>query len=284
MATINPPKSAIGSPILHRLKVGSKSLKLSIYESSDNFTFFIGGHDLFCIDAMIDKPDSILADRGFDISQGYLSHIYYNINCSLNSNFERGIDTNMILLLLISYIKDNYNHIKTIRMTDTSSRVCDNGHSVELPLMYYIRTGKTWYESNFHAYMDEDDAIKFNREEEKFQNIKSSITWNNMKSYISEDMPLPEEEMHDLFESAKIWQDFFGPLSNRTGISKFCIFIAPWIHRFMGAFFRFNFGSAKYIIPLNKIPQLEYSITRYSRGGKKYTRKLWRSKAPKNET
>jgi hypothetical protein len=189
----------------------------------------------------------------------------------------------MILLLLVSYIRDNYPHVSTIRFTDTSSKTCDNGHTVELPLMQYIRTGKTWYESNFHAYLDESDAIKFKSEEASFQRLKNAIEWETMKSYISGDLPLPEEEIQDLFNNAKTWQDFFGPLSNKIGISAFCIFVAPWIHRFTGSLFRFNFGSARYIMPLDKLSHIEYTASNYVRGGRRYTRKLWRSRAPKNE-
>ena len=272
MSAIVPPKGC-SAPIEQTIKVGKKSLKLSIYENPDTITIFIGGHTLFCIDALINKPGSMMDRIGYDISVAHLSHIYYNINCSLEKNFQRGHDTNMILTLLLSYIKDNYKYIKSVSFNDSSSRECDNGNVVELSEMSYIRTGFTWYETHFSAYLAASDAHKFKKCEENFQKLKSEFKWENMKNYMSEQLPLDESIMHDIFENAKTWQDFFGPVSDRIGISEFCVFVAPWLHRFLTTTLRYNFSSGTYLFPIEKIPYIEYIIEIYTRGGRRYTRK-----------
>ena len=108
MATIVRP-SGSGEPREFKLIVGKKSLKLTEYETDNTITIFIGGHDLYCIDALLYKPTTDFVNAGHNISEGTLAHIYYNVNCSLEHNFLRGIDTNMILKLLTSYIQNSVN-------------------------------------------------------------------------------------------------------------------------------------------------------------------------------
>ena len=258
------------------LRVGKKSIKLTIFENEDTVTLFLGGHDVFCIDAFLYKPDSPFVKYGCDVTKCVLSHIYHNHRCSLEHDFQKGIDTKMILRLLISYIQLHYPYIRTLSFTDTSFRTCENGQHIELAEMSYIRTGKTWYESNFYAYLEEPYASTFRQADSIFQEHKKFFTWEMMKSFILSDLPLPETDMKTMFETASTWQEFFGPLSNKIGIPEFCIFVAQWLHRFLHLHMRYSFTSAKYQIPLDSIETIEFKESEYMRGGKRFTRRTLR--------
>lgn len=273
MSVIIPPKSA-GPPKIRTLRVHSKTLKLTEYETPDAYTLFIGGHDLYCIEAMIYKQNSNYVKLlGFPANIGHLSKIYYNINCSLENNFQRGLDTNRILLLMCSYIRKRFPYVDTVSFTDASYRKCDNGIDVELSEMSYLRNGKTWYEKNYGAYMNSADIPKFKKMEDKIKSIKGTMPWNLFKQYIRGELPYPEDDMKTVFENAATWQDFFGPLSDKMGISEFCIFVAPWLHTFFESISGYNFSSAKYYIDMVKLPALDYTEGNYVHGGKRYTRK-----------
>lgn len=275
MAAIIPPKGG-ATPTYRTIRVGKKSLKLTVYDNTETITIFLGGHDLFCIDAFFYTPESTFAKYGMDFTRCTLSHIYHNLACSLEHNFQKGVDTKMILHLLISYVKTHYPYIRTISFNDTSFRTCENGAHVELTDMSFIRTGKTWYEAHFHAYVEEPYAAKFHQAEISFQERKKIYTWGMMKSYIISDLPIKEEDMKNRFESAATWQDFFGPLSEEIGMAEFCTFVAPWLHRFLHTNLDFAFSFAQYSIPIDKIEAIAFTESAYMRGGKRFTRRALR--------
>jgi hypothetical protein len=265
------------------LEVNSKQIKITVYKGDDTDTIFMGGHTKFCIDAIVQKANTEFAKRGGNISNVYLSHIYYDINCSLDGKFKRGLDTNMIMRLFLSYIKNNYSHVKTVTFTDASVRQCDNNQYVDLAEMSYIRTGKTWYETHFDAYLDPSDQPKIRQCQLKFAEAKKNITWDLMNQYMTGPLPMEEEEMKQLFEKATTWQEFFGTLSDRITIARFCEFVAPWLHKFLIQHMGFPFSSVHYVISLSVFTPIEYTTADYKRGGRRFTEKKRRIR-PRNET
>lgn len=173
-------------------------------------------------------------------------------------------------------IKKNYPYVQTLSLKDNSYKVCDNGHVVELSEMTYIRTGKTWYETHFHAVLQEKDRQVFTEKEKAFQNLKRAFNWEKMKTSMTNYHILQEEKAKPLFEEAKTWQDFFGPLSNTMNTSEFCMFVAPWLQDFLSQSLRFNFSSPLYHIQLRDAlfdTQIAYEEMPYTQGGKRFTMK-----------
>ena len=264
------PTPRAGTLVIKKtIKIGNKSLLMTTHESNSSIIIYIGGHDTYCIDAQILKPSS-----KEPVTIGNLTKIRFDVNCSLEHNFVRGFDTNMILKLLLTYIHDIYPTTKAMRFSDASTQTCDNGFSVDLSEMLYLITGKTWYEKNFGAYLDGYSLENFKTLETGFQAKKSTISWEMMKDIITTDLPLTDDEMKQLYDSAVTWQDFFGGLSEKIGIPEMCNFMAPWLHRFIQQYFRFNFMANTYMIPVGdyKIP---YTVLEYKniRGGRRFTRK-----------
>lgn len=262
------------SKVLHEvqkiLHVDKKEILLTVHEYSFSWILYLGGYNnVFCIEAQIFK-DNDMNKRIYDISVGNLTHIYYNVNCSL---FRDGIDTNMILRLLMSYVSTNYPYVTKLRFTDASYRECDNGIPVELSSMSYLTSGKTWYEKNFNAYIEKKEDVKnFAKGDADFQERKKDLSWDQFKDFILADFPIGEDRIKELYENTSTWQDFFGQLRDTIGVSRFCVFISSWVRAFMMQFMRFHFSGISYILPLED-NGVTYQETPYKKGGRRITRK-----------
>jgi hypothetical protein len=267
-----PPAKSHMTVTSHALKIRSKTLRIVKHESDNYITMYIGGHTKYCIYGFITKEGGGVAKMGGSISVGEFSKIHYNLECSLEHDFKRGIDTNMILKLFLSYIHKHYPYVKELKFDDASYRTCDNGQQVDLAEMTYITTGKTWYQKNFGARLSESSVADFNRTEQRFQEMKSKVSWETFSGNISKEILIKIPEMKEIYENASTWQDFFGPLREKMGIEKFCPFVAPWLEQFMHSYFKSKFIRFEYLMPIepNIIPFTELP---YSRGGRRFTRK-----------
>lgn len=253
------------------IKIGNKTLKLVTHESDNYITIYIGGHTKYCIYGFVIKQGSIMAER-YDVSIGDFSKIQFTIECSLEHVFRRGIDTNIILKVFLSYIYKHYPYVKQLNFEDASYRRCDTGEIIDLAEMSYITTGKTWYEKHFGASVAPQSRAMVANIESKFQEIKGGMSWDECKSYITNELPIEEAEMKQLYDTVKTWQDFFGPLRDRIGIESFCPFVAPWLEIFMKAHFKKRFIQIPYHIPI-KENIIEFTEVPYTHGGKRFTRK-----------
>lgn len=236
---------------------------------------------MYCLHASIQKKDSSFG-RIFDISKGNLHKIQFNIQCSLENNFTRGHDTNQILKFILTQIKDKFPWIKNLMFNDASERTCDNGEIISLATLSYLTTGKTWYEKNFGAFLEPSAQKEFKQKEAKFQEQKQKLSWEMMKESIQGNLPLPEEDMKQLQEESKTWQDFFGGLRDKAGIAEVCEFLSPWVSDFIHQFFEYEFMKTKYVMPVVSYP-IQQTITEQQRGGKRLTRRYLRKSLRKQK-
>lgn len=262
---IPPPKHGV-IPIRKSVKIGSKSMVMTIHESDTSITIYVGGKDVYCIDIQIMKSNLYE-----DSSIANFNKIRFDVDCSLGSNFVRGIDTNMILKFVITYIHNTYPFVKEMLFNDASTRTCDNGFNVNLSNMSYLLYGITWYQKHFDAYIkDKNDINKVNQNIKLFQEKKKILPWDYIKDSFTS-FPISESEMKELYKNTSTWQDFFMAINNRIGISQFCIFISPWIENFINRFLKLNFMFIQFHLPI-KDYKIDYSITEYV-GGRRNTKR-----------
>lgn len=283
MGEIVPP-SYIHSDF-YKLKVGQKHLKLSIYETENLINIYIGGPKLYCIHATVNKENSIFVQNGiYHKSIGTIEQIYYNQQCSLEHNFMRGVDTNMIILLLCQYIKDKYPYVTCLKFNDASSRTCNSGTTVSLATMTYLYTGMTWYQKNFYAIISPNSISKFNTIIDKYNDRKRLYTWEAFNEiFIKGPLPLDEETIKNMYEAANTWEEFFKPLVKRISIGEFCDFIGPWLPKFVSDVLKYDFISIPYMFVLNNLRSIEYTILPFSGGSRRnFTKKRLR-REPRNE-
>lgn len=268
---IPEPKDPGIVPIRKLIHVNNKTMIMTFHETPHSITIYIGNRNTYCIDIQIMKDSS---NPGHHEPIGLFNKIRYDNQCSLGANFQKGIDTNMILQLIVTYIFRNYNDVKYMRFVDVSTKICNNGNPVNLGLMTYIWSGKSWYQKNFGAYIEEPMNTIFSKKEQEFQNKKKTIPWERMNSTMSHPLPLSEDEMKSLYENSETWQDFFRPIYDKIGIAKFCNFISPWIDKFLLQYLQFGLANMMYLLPI-KDYEIEYTIANYT-GGRRTSKRKYR--------
>jgi hypothetical protein len=258
MSTIPKPKYDVKQR-QWKVKIGERNLLLTEQDTPDSILIYAGGRSVYCIHVQLIKPESRVAQY-CDPTIGTLTKLAFNTECSLEYNFQRGIDTQMIVTFMLSYIRSKYPRITGLRFTDASRRDCGNGNVVDLAPLSYLTLGKTWYERTFGAYLEEQYVSRFQQLHEQFQRLKSVVKWEDINNtYIRDD------KYRSLFESTSTWQEFFSKIRDSMGAADFCAFVSPWLIAFMSVYMSFPFPGVSYIIPItnSSINTIEYSLEPY---------------------
>jgi hypothetical protein len=255
------------------IRIGTtKSFLIVEYESSKTIRIYVGGHIKWCINCDIIKRDNIIQPIG------YLNQVRYDLQCSLEHSFLKGIDTKQIVYFLVQYIHNRYPEVKELLFSDLSIRQCDNYTYVNLAVMTYLYSEQTWYEKNFGAYISpkgEEEYKRIKKEYEKVdKNGRNKVDWEIIRNTIMHNTILTkmsDSELEVLYNKSKTWKEFFEPIYNKIKIDKFCIFISIWLSTFINRYFN-TLQGLKYMIPV-KDNKIEYVESEYKTGGRRFTRK-----------
>lgn len=252
---------------LYKITYRGKNFKLSCYETEEGIRFFLGGHsNIYCLEGFIYKNEEHIAKTN-DISIGTLVQVYYDQACSLEGNFEKGIDTRNLIHIFLSIIKRNFKYVALIQFIDASTKACDNGSEVSLSNMLYARREETWYQAHFGAFINPSYTKRFDTAVTRFNENKTNMSWTSFKGYIQALLPLDENMMKIKYEGSKTWQEFFEWIAIKIGNSKFCEFVSPWLNNFMFLKMGFNFSMASYFIPLITYTPILYTAHKFNSGG-----------------
>ena len=254
MSTLPKKKAdAVESRIL--LRLNRKSILLTVRETPRSILLYMGGRHLYCCSAQIIKPANEISN---------LITVDFNTQCSIENDFQRGIDTTMLVRLMITYIARTYPFVTTLKLDDVSTRTCDDNSYVHLSELSYITTGKTWYERQSPAYLDNSAAAEFKEADRTFQALKSTLSWADITDrYILEDTPFD-----DLYRATGTWQEFFRAVRDTMGMSEFCTWCATWLHLFLQDTLPFQFPYKKYFIPVATSTPVDYKEEPYTQGGR----------------
>lgn len=258
------------------IRIGKiQSFLLVSYESHKFINIYVGGHNKWCINCDLIKRDNILQPLG------YLNQVRYDLQCSLEHSFVKGIDTKQIINFLVQYINNKYPEVKELIFSDLSTRSCDNDAYVNLAVMTYLYSEKTWYEKNFGAYISPNSEAEWKQIKTLYEKVDkeghNKVDWETIKYIIVNDEKLTkmtDNELEELYNKSKTWKEFFEPIYNRIKIDKFCIYISSWLQRFILKYFN-TLQGLKYILPI-KDYNINYVESEYKNGGRRYTRRATR--------
>ena len=260
------------------LKIDNHSIIQTIYETNSTIHIYLGGVQRWCIHSTIHKENNRIKEEGF------LVKIRYDMLCSVEEKIQAGGDINKLLNLLIQYIHDTYPEVKYLSFSDLSTfrekgiaepsglgtRRCNNGSNVNLAVMTYMYSGKTWYEKNFGATIAKQSKNALDDIIIKWNKSKIQTHWSIVKDmiYNYKTLPFTEKELEELYDHkelseqelvsiykdvsvAKItsWKDFFEPIFKKIGIAQFCIFVSPWLDSFISENFN-NLMGLSYDMPI----------------------------------
>jgi hypothetical protein len=251
-----------------KIRMGQKSFLVVTYETGRKINIFVGGHEKWCINCELIKRDNEIQQTG------YLIKVRYDKLCSLEYNFQRGFDTKQLLIFLVKYINDKYPAVKGLLFNDMSTRSCDNEYEMNLAVMTYLYSEKTWYEKNFGAYISPQSKEEWKKIITKY-NASKKESWDNIKETIRNEEEITnktDEEMEELYRNTINWKEFFEPIYNEIGIGDFCNFVSLWIDSFIGKYFN-NLQSLTFILPIRSY-MIEYKEEEYKgSGGRRFTRR-----------
>ena len=245
------------------LKIDNHSIIQTIYETNSTIHIYLGGVKRWCIHSTIHKENNRIKEEGF------LVKIRYDMLCSVEEKIQSGGDINKLLNLLIQYIH-TYPEVKYLSFSDLSTRRCNNGSNINLAVMTYMYSGKTWYEKNFGATIAKQSKNALDDIIIKWNKSKIQTPWSIIKDmiYNYKTLPFTEKELEELYDHkelseqelvsiykdvsvAKItsWKDFFEPIFKKIGIAEFCIFVSAWLDSFISENFN-NLMGLSYDMPL----------------------------------
>ncbi len=261
-------------PRREAIKLGHHTIILSIYETESNINIYLGGPKHWCIHCELSKENNKLKEEGF------LIKIRYDMLCSVEESIGRGGDITKLLKLLLQIIHDRYPVVKYLLFNDLSTRRCDNTMNVNLAVMTYLYTEKTWYEKNFGASIAQQSKDALAAAQQRLAESKH-LPWSSIKSTITNYhiLPYTEEALQTLYEDSKTWKEFFGQIEKHVGIKQFCIFISGWLDSFILKYFN-NLMGMTYQMPIQE-QDIEYTATEW-KGGARY--KSFFKGARKNKT
>lgn len=246
--------------IQHQLKIDNHTIILTTYETETSIIIYLGGVKHWCIHSTIHKDDNNKIKE-----EGFLVKIRYDLLCSVEEKIQAGGDIKKLLQLLIQYIHDTYPEVTYLSFSDLSTfrekgiaepsglgtRRCNSGAHVNLAVMTYLYSGKTWYEKNFDATIAQqskdtlDDIIK------RWNKSKIQTPWYIIKEmmYNYKELPYTEKELEELYKEALTWNDFFEPIFQKIDIAQFCIFVSAWLDSYIIQYFN-NLMGLTYDMPI----------------------------------
>jgi hypothetical protein len=234
------------------IQVERHTILLTKYECEHGINLYFGDFTNWYIHCAFDKEDETLASCGNLFIQQYEIMGWADDNTS-------AIDTRGFIRLLLQYIHDQYPIVTTLKFNDLSTR-----DGVNLAVMSYLCTGKTWYEKEFGAYISDiaKSNICYENDKKRLQAAKS-LPWEEIRILIHNGkwFGYTDEELKQRYEGAQTWQDFFGPILDEMGITEFCSFISHWLYIFNIRYFN-NLMSHIFIMPVADCG-LQYQISDY---------------------
>jgi hypothetical protein len=270
--TIEPPRDVIKTTrekvvveTLIKNKLRKKVMIITTYETINTITIYIGNHDIYCIYVQL------LKDVNTNIvNMGYLTKARWDAVCSIEEPFSNGADTIMMIKLLVSYIKDKYPNVYGLMFNDMSTKTCDDGSSVSLASMKFLTDGKTWYESHFDTSINSINKYAYDMMKENANIKKEELSFDNFSMYSNINyLQLSNDELKDIYNNSKTWQEFFSKIRSLIGISKLCIWLGKnnWFDIFLNVILKINISTIQFILDVKKYNEISYKILN-SFGGK----------------
>ena len=273
---IEPPRGTINTSI-EKVIVNTvikgrpyiKTMIITSYEAENSLTIYIGDSNFYCIYCQILKNK----ESGI-YHTGLLTKEKWDISCSPDKPFEKGIDSIIIIKLVLTYINDKYPEVKELLFTDLSTKYYDDGSSVSLVGMNVFTDGKTWYESHFDVKMDDLYKNLYERMMATATENKSKMSFNKFIWYCNiNQLNIPLDELEQQYNLSTTWQEFLSFIRDKIGVSNYYKWLSRnnWFDIFVHLVLKFRSLSLQFIFEPKQY-DISYNITK-NIGGRHITRK-----------
>jgi hypothetical protein len=219
------------------------------------------GEKKTCVDIYVMYPEfkKEIPNANYKIANLITTH--YNEKCSVNEKLERGEGTQHIISTAMYFVYKMCPFIDGFAINDASTRQCDNNTTIILSYFSITKYGKTWYENNFKAYIED------NEKKEKYRNIILEIFRKELPEWeifnvmflrnVNKDII---KKLEDIYKISKTYNSLFKNIHNE-GIITACIYFQPWIEKLMLTTDLRNYVMfTQWIIPIESIKRIRLLI------------------------
>jgi len=180
------PKKPTQTEIQEIIETTANKYLLTVRTSDTSTMIYLGGVNAWCINCHVLHNGTV----------ANMPKIEYNEACSLTGRYRRGVG---ILALMMTYIHDRFPNITHITFDDYSWRNCDEQQTIDLAPFYYLMYGVTWYMNKMGATFETAaDASHFTDANRRFQQLKTTMTWDESDTEVTTAHPLTDVEMRRL--------------------------------------------------------------------------------------
>jgi hypothetical protein len=223
-------------------------LHFELKHSRNGYTsahLFVGDPKDPCLSLSVPLQDSLKNNRYdvSDLSIANLNKIKDMKECIVSGNgpsFAKELLTDVITV-----IRNNYDHIRHISLTDSSYIPCDVDDTLNL-LSYSVGLyGKTWYELNYDAYfVPRDKFIEYKCNVSEYSKKETKLVWEKFIKSIYGTLNIFAKEIfdehaniiRDMYNAADTYPLFFQALSKFVPKEHKCKFFKDWFERFIENF------------------------------------------------
>lgn len=226
----------LNSPLGYKYKCVLIYNYVDIPNNKLNGTFYIGNPktkaEEACVTISVIFPGNIDV-RLADPSIASLILVKYYETCSENKELPHGEGTVDMINTSMSFVKQICPFIKEFKLNDASTKKCDNGTIISLPLFYLTQYEMTWYERRFKAYLKEPNYTNYkNTVATSMSAILPSFD-KFSRIFIKNTPDVITNELKSVYTEGDIIKEFFRKLYDKYDKSMGCILLQPWIDNYM---------------------------------------------------
>lgn len=266
----------------YKLKVPPHTFYLTISKGNTVDTISIGGKKGQCVSISVNKPDSILVERGFHKKEiATIPILSHDPKCAVDTILPRGEGSVLMIKIILSEVKKRYGYVESFQFTDNSHITCNNGKEISLLSLYIMTHSATWYAEHFKAILEDSSLnAKYTTGIKMLSNPELKIPFSDFKGLIqSHTTSAVLRAIQPLYESTTSYAEFFKKCIEDKGKYEFCNLTVDWIDSFIQFYFQFNPLTSSWIIKSDTIepitPEYESKLNKKpnNQNGGRYTRK-----------
>ena len=244
-------KSNLDNSIYHIRNTRKFINSIKTYERFECSLYKKNKKDNYCVDINLYFKDNLI--------KAEVSQLKYDKECSIQKTLEKGIGTQNMFLTILALISKMYPNIESYQFKDFSEKTCDNGANIHLGYFSLITSGKTWYEKNFGAILQNPIIRKIYYEDKNKFNKKDIIGIDISEILSNINKPLKEIILNE-YNNSISYRDFFNNLNIKFGRNMLCEYLQPWIQKFMIQLNFEQYFHMDWIIPIEELNKKNINI------------------------
>lgn len=196
----------------------------------DQYRLDLGGKKKGCVSIRVPYYASDRSkNKGHQTA--FIKYLQHDDKCAVNQRLVEGYGTKHMVKTALAIVKENTN-IRYFHLSDESHKTCTDGVKIALPYLMIAMNGKTYYEKNFHARIENAEEYRNYREALKRLELvpKDNIAFEDF--VVRFGIPKAYDDIfRPYYDTATSFYDFFRQI--RHNHKDTCKLLVDWIQSFI---------------------------------------------------